>query len=148
MNRKKILIVDDSPVILKTLSMKLSSRGYTVITAEDGSAAVIAVRRERPDLILLDLSFPPDVAHGGGALWDGFLIMSWLRRIEEGKDVPILIITGGDPVKCKEKAMAAGAISFFSKPVNNDELLAMIRKTLKLDGDPIQAEAPAPGKPA
>ena len=48
--RKKILIVDDSPVILKTLSMKLTANGYDVVTALDGSDAVSAVRREHPDL--------------------------------------------------------------------------------------------------
>src|SRR5213594_4756279 len=77
---KKILIVDDSIVILKTLSMKLKSSGYQVLTAADGATAVSTVRRERPDLILLDITFPPDVAHGGGVAWDGFLIISWLQR--------------------------------------------------------------------
>ena len=80
---KKILIVDDNEVILKTLSLKLTSAGYAVLTAIDGSAAVAAARRDKPDLILLDLSFPPDVAHGGGVPWDGFLIINWLRRIDE-----------------------------------------------------------------
>src|SRR6476646_738516 len=91
-NRKKILVVDDSPIILKTLSMKLKSQGYDVLTAEDGSIAVSTARRERPDLILLDISFPPDVAHGGGVAWDGFLIMDWLRRMDEAKDIPVFII--------------------------------------------------------
>ncbi len=141
MSRKKILVVDDSLLILKVMTMKLSANGYDVLTAEDGGTAVSAVRRERPDLILLDLSFPPDVAHGGGVPWDGFLIMTWLRRLEEGKNVPIIVITGGDPAKCKDRALAAGAVSFFHKPINNDELLAVIRQTL--------GEAPAaPAPPA
>src|SRR5689334_12871467 len=77
---KKILIVDDSLIILKTLSIKLKAAGYQVFTAVDGSEAVSTVRRERPHLILLDIGFPPDVGHGGGVAWDGFLIMTWLRR--------------------------------------------------------------------
>src|SRR6267143_2497954 len=101
MNRKKILVVDDSPVILKALSMKLTAAGYDVLTAEDGGGAVSLARREKPDLILLDISFPPDVAHGGGVAWDGFLIMNWLRRLDEGKHIPIMIISGGDPEKFK-----------------------------------------------
>ncbi len=143
MSRKKILVVDDNEVILKTLSMKLTASGYDVITAEDGSRAVSAARQERPDLILLDLSFPPDVAHGGGVAWDGFLIMNWLRRMDEVKDIPIVVITGGESAKCKERALAAGAASFFSKPINNDELLSVIQQTL---GDnAVQAQAaPAP----
>ena len=130
MSRKKILVVDDNQVILRTISMKLTSEGYDVITAEDGSEAVSSVRREKPDLILLDISFPPDVAHGGGLAWDGFLIMEWLRRLEEGKNVPIIVITGGDPVKYKDRALAAGAVSFFHKPIDNDELLAIVAQTL------------------
>lgn len=130
MNRKKILVVDDSEVILKTMSMKLTSHGYNVVTAEDGGAAVSAVRKEKPDLILLDISFPPDVAHGGGIAWDGFGIMSWLQRLEEAKNIPIVVITGGEPEKFKARALAAGAVSFFHKPINNDDLLAVIRQTL------------------
>lgn len=130
MSRKKILLVDDNLVILKTVSMKLTTAGYDVVTAEDGGAAVSAVRREKPDLILLDISFPPDVAHGGGVPWDGFLIMAWLRRMEEGRNVPVIVITGGDPLKYKDRALAAGALSFFHKPINNDELLAVIAQTL------------------
>src|SRR5947209_1060637 len=103
-SRKKILIVDDSVIILKTLSIKLRGHGYDVVTADDGAAAVSAVRRERPDLILLDISFPPDVGHGGGVPWDGFLVMSWLQRIEEAKGVPVIIITGGDPVDFKDRS--------------------------------------------
>ncbi len=132
-NRKKILVVDDSFIILKTLSMKLKASGYAVLTASDGAEAVSAVRRERPDLILLDITFPPDVAHGGGVAWDGFLIMDWLRRMDEAKDTPIIIITSGDPAKYKERSFAAGAAGFFQKPINNDELLTTIRQSLGED---------------
>jgi CheY-like chemotaxis protein len=130
MSRKKILVVDDSHVILKTLSMKLTANGYDVVTAEDGAGAVSTVRKEKPDLILLDLSFPPDVGHGGGVPWDGFLLMNWLRRLDEAKHIPILVITGGDPAKCKDRALAAGAAAFFHKPIDNDELLTVVRETL------------------
>jgi CheY-like chemotaxis protein len=139
MSQKKILIVDDSPIILKTLSMKLKASGYAALTAEDGAGAVGTVRRERPDLILLDLTFPPDVAHGGGVPWDGFLIMNWLRRIDEAQGIPIIVITGGDAAQYKDQAMAAGAVSFFQKPIDNDELLTVIRQTL---GEEVQATQP------
>ncbi len=136
MSQKKILIVDDSPIILKTLSMKLKASGYAVVTAEDGGSAVGTVRRERPDLILLDISFPPDVAHGGGVAWDGFLIMTWLKRMEEAQGIPIIVITGSDAEEVKDQALAAGAVSFFQKPIDNDELLSVIRQAL---GDTVEA---------
>ena len=136
LTQKKILVVDDSAIILKTLSMKLKSSGYEVVTAADGAAAVSTVRKERPHLILLDISFPPDVAHGGGVAWDGFLIMDWLRRIDEAKDTPIIIITGGDAAQLRDRALAAGAVGFFQKPIDNDQLLASIIQTI---GEPIQS---------
>src|SRR5712672_2440834 len=119
MNRKKILVVDDSPVLLKALSMKLTAEGYDVLTAEDGGGAVNLARREKPDLILLDISFPPDVAHGGGVAWDGFLIMNWLRRLDEAKNVPVIFVTGADPSKYRDRALKAGAANFLSKPIKS-----------------------------
>lgn len=149
MNRKKILVVDDSRVILKTLSLKLTANCYDVVTAEDGAGAVSSVRKDKPDLILLDLSFPPDVGAGGGVPWDGFLIMNWLRRLEEAKNIPIVVITGGDPAKCKDQALAAGAVAFFHKPIDNDELLTAIRETLaKNTATPQPSTGPDPKSPA
>ncbi len=143
MSRKKILVVDDSQLILKMMSMKLTASGYDVVTAEDGGDAVSAVRQERPDLILLDITFPPDVAHGGGVGWDGFLIMNWLQRMEEAKTIPIIVITGGDPAQYKDRALAAGAASFFHKPIDNDALLAVIQDILE-GKTPVQEPAGVP----
>jgi CheY-like chemotaxis protein len=132
MDEKKslILIVDDNEVLLKTLSYKLKANDYEVATAMDGSQAIGIVRTRRPDLILLDISFPPDVAHGGGVAWDGFQILTWLGRTDEAKGVPIIIITGGEPAKYKERAIKAGAMAYFQKPIDNDDLLATIQKIL------------------
>src|SRR5256885_6429694 len=93
----KILIVDDSPIILKTLSMKLTANGYEVITADDGGSAVSLVRHERPDLVLLDICFPPDVGHGGGDSRGGFLVLGMLRRFGGKKRNSVFIIPGGGP---------------------------------------------------
>src|ERR1700722_15352255 len=89
---KKILVVDDNEVIVKTIAVKLKSAGYTVVTALDGADAVASVRKDKPDLILLDLGFPPDIA---GVPWDGFRIMEWLHRVDESKQIPVIVITGG-----------------------------------------------------
>ena len=92
MQQKTILIIDDNEVILKTLSMKLKAKDYRVETALDGSEALSAVRKIRPDLILLDISFPPDVAHGGGVPWDGFRMLEWFSRMDEAKNTPVITI--------------------------------------------------------
>ena len=124
---KKILVVDDNEIILKTISLKLQGAGYRVITALDGSEAVAAARKEQPDLILLDVSFPPDV---GGVEWDGFRIMEWFHRLESVKKTPVIIITGGEDASNKERAVAGGAVAFFHKPIDHEDLLKVIRATL------------------
>ena len=130
MSRKRILVVDDNEVVQKALQIKLQAAGYDVLKALDGSAAVNAARTEKPDLIILDISFPPDVAHGGGVFSDGFLIIEWLHRMDEARTVPIIIITGGEPAKYKDRAFAAGAVAFFQKPIKNEELIASIGEAL------------------
>lgn len=138
-NSPKILVVDDNPVILKTLSLKLKSASYQVCTALEGAEAVSAVRKEKPDLILLDISFPPDVSFGGSISWDGFSIMDWLRRTEEARTIPIIVITGGDPAKYEAPARAAGAVAFFQKPINHEALLKVIQRVLKEKAKPSAA---------
>jgi len=130
MSQNKILIVDDSLVFLKAVSTLLEAKGYQVLTAVDGAAALSAVRREKLDLILLDINFPPDVAHGGAVNWDGFRIMAWLRRMDEAKGIPIIIVTGGDPAKYKDQCRAPEVVGCFRKSVDHEELLAAIRKAL------------------
>ncbi len=120
---KKVLIVDDDAVIRKTTTTKLQSQGYTVLNATDASSAISAARKEQPDLILLDLNFPPDV---GGVAWDGFLIMNWLRRLEEARDIPVIIMTGSDPATCWQRSFAAGAVGFLPKPLETENLLAAV----------------------
>lgn len=124
---KKVLIVDDNEIIIKTISLKLQGAGYQVITAMDGSQAITSARKENPDLILLDISFPADVQ---GVPWDGFRIMDWLHRLDASKKIPVIIITGGEDSKNKEKAVASGAVAFFNKPIDHDDLLKVVRATL------------------
>ena len=133
-NGKKILVVDDNEVIVKTITLKLKGAGYQVVTALDGSEAVSVVRTEKPDLILLDITFPPDIT---GVPWDGFRIMEWLHHVDESRKIPIIIITGGEEVKNKERAIAIGAVAFFHKPINHDDLLKVIRATLDGSSKPV-----------
>ncbi len=126
--QKKLLVVDDNEVIVKTITLKLQRAGFQVLTALDGTEAVSLARKEKPDLIVLDISFPPDL---GGVPWDGFKIMGWLNRVDD-KKIPIIVITGGTGDKDKEKAIAAGAVAFLQKPLNHDELIKLVRSTLSL----------------
>lgn len=131
MSPKKILIVDDDAVFVKALSLLLQAKGYQVLAAEDGASTISTVRREKPDLILLDLNFPPDVAHGGTVNWNGVSIMEWPRRMDEAKGVPIIIVTAGIPAKDQDRCRAPEVAGFFLKPVDNEELVNRIRKALE-----------------
>ena len=124
---KKILVVDDNEIVIKTITLKLQGAGYSVIAAMDGSEAVALARKENPDLILLDISFPADV---GGVPWDGFRIMEWFHRLDAAKKIPVIVITGSEEAKTKERATAAGAVAFFQKPLEHDYLLKVVRATL------------------
>jgi CheY-like chemotaxis protein len=132
--RRKIMIVDDDAVILKALTLKLESEGYAVATAVDGADALRGLREEKPDLVLLDINFPPDIAHGGGVPWDGFLLMRWLRGIERVGKVPIVFMTGNDPGGYRDRALACGAAALFHKPIEPSVLIATIERILNGDG--------------
>ncbi len=124
-NTKKILVVDDNEIILKTLAFTLKGKGYQVLTATSGPDAMGAVRRETPDLILLDINFPPDIMNISGPLLDGFQIIDWLDRSPEIKKTPIIIISGTDPAEYKDRT-SLRIVAAFKKPLNRPELLAAI----------------------
>jgi DNA-binding response OmpR family regulator len=128
---KKILLVDDDLVILKTTSFKLQAAGYQVITSDECSDAIGAVREENPDLIILDIIYPPDIAHGGGVPWDGFLLLNWMRSVLDVSRVPVLFISGSDSPVLRDRALAMGAAGIFIKPLNHERLIEFIDKILK-----------------
>jgi DNA-binding NtrC family response regulator len=136
LKRQTILIVDDDQVILKALSTTLAAHGFTVVTAEGSSEALEAVREASPDLILLDVNFPPDVANGGGS-WDGLVLMSWIRQMF-GK-IPTIIMSGTDTPDVRKRAAAMRAVRFMQKPLGHGELLAVVRDALSA-----RAETAAP----
>ena len=123
----RILIVDDMPANTRLLGAKLAAEYYQVSSARDGFEALSIARDWQPDLILLDISFPADM---GGVEWDGFRIMDWFRRLETAKKIPIIVITGSENPKDRERATGSGAVAFFHKPIDHDDLLKVIRATL------------------
>lgn len=126
-NGKKILIVDDDPVYVKATSAMFSHQGYQVVTAKDGSEAIQAMREEKPNLVLMDIDLPSDV---NMMSWDGFLLMSWLRRFDDSRKVPIVMVSGGDPLKFVRRALTGGARAFFHKSTNPNNLVSTVRLLL------------------
>ena len=127
---KTILVVDDNPVVLKAFDMKLKALGFDVITCDDAAAAVSIARDRTPDVMVLDINFPPDIG-SSGLQWSGFTVMQWLRRFREASGIPIIIISSDDPEKVEAKALESGAAAFFHKPINNDEFLMTVRRLIK-----------------
>src|SRR5262249_7109493 len=112
LTKRRVLIVDDDAVVRLATSTALRSRGYDVVTAVDGSEAIGAVAQGRPDVVLLDLSFPPDVCSGGSVAWDGLLLMSWLQGLKNAKGAKFIVITNSDSDQCRQRAFAVGAVGF------------------------------------
>jgi CheY-like chemotaxis protein len=128
---KKILVTDDNPVVLSTLSQALSADGYEVATAMSGAETVSRVNESTPDLILLDLTFPPNSENFQSTLEDGFTLMSWLRGMGGAAKTPIIVISGMEPEKYQSRAQAAGVVASFQKPVDKGRLLEVVRTALR-----------------
>ncbi len=121
--RSKILIVDDEPFNVDYLEQTLEDLGYQTVSATNGQEALQKVAAKVPDLILLDVMMPT---------MDGFTACRILKENEETRLIPIVIMTALDAVEDRVKGIEAGADDFLTKPVNEQELLARIRTTLKL----------------
>ena len=127
--RKKILVVDDDPIMVKTLSLTLNARGYNVLSAKNGSEAIGVMREENPDMMLVDVCLAPDVASGGVVPWDGFQVTRWLQHANT-KKIPAIIISGSDKPEYKKRAASVGADAFMTKPIDNAVLLGSIAAAL------------------
>ena len=115
-----------NPVVLKAFELKLKSKGFAVCTTANCSTVASTAEEQKAELIVLDINFPS----GGAMEWSGFTILQWLRRFPELAHIPVIFITGAESAKYKEKALAAGAVGFFEKPVDFNELLKVMLKTL------------------
>jgi len=115
---KKILIVDDDPDIVKLLQLRLENQGYNVIVAYDGQAGLDKVRKDNPDLVILDITLPKI---------DGYGVASILNADEKYKDIPIIMLTARNEFEDISKGMKLGAVSYFQKPFKADVLLGIIQ---------------------
>jgi two-component system KDP operon response regulator KdpE len=122
----RILLVDDEPNIIGTVVPLLRSKGYDVVTAPSGRAAVEAHERDTPDLVVLDLGLPD---------MDGVDVCVAIRQ---SSGVPILVLSARGAEGDKVRALDAGADDYVTKPFGAEELLARIRAALR------RGETPSP----
>jgi DNA-binding response OmpR family regulator len=130
----KILIVEDDPDLLHGLSVRLRSSGYAISHAIDGVGAVRLAVNDPPDVIILDLGIPAG---------DGFTVMQRLKTLTPSASIPIIVLTARDPCDARARSMEAGALAFFQKPVDNDELLAAIFKAQAAGNPSVKRELSA-----
>ena len=116
---KKILVVDDEPVLTDTLRYNLVKEGYTVSVAANGETALNLARQEKPDLVILDVMLP---------VLDGFEVCRILRQ---ETTVPILMLTAKDEEIDKVVGLELGADDYMAKPFSMRELLARVRALLR-----------------
>lgn len=115
--RHKVLIVDDDPSIRGLLVAWLQDSGYRVITASDGLQALDQISRERPDLVLLDLTMPK---------LDGYGVVARVRDRLETRRLPIIALSAD--VRAPQKLNGLGVDGFVSKPFDLDELLDRVNQ--------------------
>ncbi len=121
MERKKILLVDDSRTILMMEQMILKKSPYTMVTAGNGEEALAKAEAERPDLILLDVMMPK---------MDGFETCRRLRSSAATASIPIVMVTTRGEETNVETAYQAGCTDYGTKPIDSIELLSKLRNYL------------------
>jgi two-component system KDP operon response regulator KdpE len=121
MANKKILIVEDDPDVRKGMDVRLKANGYDTFVAADVVTSIIAARKHQPDLIILDLGLPAG---------DGFLVIDRLKIVPALALIPIIVVSARTGPVNRERAAEAGVKAFLEKPVDNAELLAVIRQIL------------------
>lgn len=120
----RILLVEDNELNRDMLSRRLVRRGAEVLVATDGAAAVEIALRERPEVILMDLSLP---------VMDGWEATRRLRAHPEMRAVPIIALTAHAMSGDRERALAAGCDEYATKPVDLEHLLALIRRLVPVE---------------
>jgi CheY-like chemotaxis protein len=132
MKATRILVVDDNPVIRKGLSIRLRANGYEVLFAVDAISATAALVTEEPDLVILDLGLP---------CGDGFVVMERLNKNDRLASIPVIVMTGRELTNNRDRALRAGAVAFFQKPVEDNKLLLAISKALDFPNGELRSDA-------
>ena len=121
MERKKILLVDDSNTILMMEKMILNKSNYTMVTASNGEEAVTKAESEKPDLILMDVIMPK---------MDGFEACRRIRLSAATSTIPIIMVTTRGEELNVETGYQAGCTDYVTKPINSTELMSKLRNYL------------------
>ena len=118
----RILIVEDNDLNRDMLSRRLVRRGFQVVVAADGAAGVEAAIRERPDLVLMDMSLP---------VVDGWQATRMIKADPATSAIPVMALTAHALKEDRERALEAGCADYHTKPVDFSRLMAQIEALLQ-----------------
>jgi len=122
MDKKKILVVDDEPDVLRVTSIRLKKLGYNVLTAAGGKEGLDTMRRENPDLVLLDLVMP---------FMNGAEVCEQVKNDKALKHIPIILFTAsGNGAMTAEQIKNIGADDYIIKPFEPEELMGKLEGIL------------------
>jgi len=121
----RVLVVDDSPIIRDLLRLTLEDAGFEVAEAEDGKAAIAALKRQQPHLIICDLSMPE---------LDGIGVLDIVRSDPRYASVPVLMLTVESQPEASAAAKAHGAQAFMRKPCSARDLVSTVVGLCKRHG--------------
>ena len=119
--RKRILTVDDSPSVRQMVKLTLSGAGYDIIEAGDGADGLSKAEATPVDMVVTDLNMP---------VMNGLGLIRELRKLPAYRGVPILFLTTESDAEMKKQAKAAGATGWITKPFQQDQLVAIVKKVL------------------
>ena len=117
--RKRVLLAEDEPNIVESLTFLLAKAGFDVATEADGQAALEAALASLPDVVILDVMLPG---------LDGFEILRQLRADPQGQGLRIIMLTAKGQREDRETARAGGADLFITKPFSNADLIAAVTR--------------------
>ena len=120
-DRKKIMIVDDEPHVIRSLDFIFSREGYAVTKAEDGEKAIDLVKKSKPDLMFLDVMMPKK---------NGYEVCQEIRSDPVLKDIYIIILTAKGSEADREKGISSGANEVITKPFSPVKVVEQVKKLL------------------
>jgi len=119
---KKILIVDDEPFILKSLSFVLSKEGFQIETANNGLEAMEKIQNSKPDIVFLDIMMPKK---------NGMEVCEWIRENPILKDIYVIILTAKGQEMDREKGFSIGADEYMTKPFSPSSVVKRLKEIMQ-----------------
>lgn len=122
MNEKRILVVDDEPYVIRSLTFVLKKEGYDVSSAADGEETMVKIRESKPDLMFLDVMMPKK---------NGYQVCQEIKSDPELSDIYIIMLTAKGQEADREKGLSLGANEFITKPFSPAKVVKRVRGLLR-----------------